>query len=79
MKFTSIILALAVTFASAKSDSELKQQNAKTLPDFDPLRPATVMGDKVVGMAGNETVYGPAIVGGDNVTYKATGPKKEGH
>lgn len=30
----------------------------------------TVGGDKVKGMKGTETVYGPAVVGGDKVTYE---------
>ena len=44
---------------------------SKTLPDFEPLNKTITVGyDRVTGMAGNETVYGDAIVGGDDVTYK---------
>jgi len=31
----------------------------------------TVGGDRVKGMKGTETVYGPAVVGGDKVTYES--------
>ena len=52
----------------------------KTLPDQPKQKPADVpdhcINKEVCGMKGTETVYGPAIVGGDKVVYNK-GVKKE--
>jgi hypothetical protein len=45
----------------------VKLAQTSTLPDIDPTRPATIDGTSgVVGMSGDEEVYGASRVGGSN-------------
>ena len=57
-------------------------QNKKgTLPDTPKAKPANVpdncIAPNVCGMHGDETVYGPATVGGSNIVYDKNGKKKD--
>jgi hypothetical protein len=57
------------------------QNKKKTLPDTPKAKPASTkdhcIAPNVCGMVGDETVYGPAIVGGSMVVYDKNGKKIE--
>ena len=57
------------------------QNKQKTLPDTPKAKPPSTkdhcISPNVCGMKGDETVYGPAIVGGSMVVYDKNGKKIE--